>query len=176
MPIVKFTDGSYIMGSNDIVQRLESEHPQPALPLETELYAALGAANMKVVEPLWGVLMARARQHIVSAGSEEWFKKDREGRLGAPEEVYGSEQAVAQALKAAEPGQAEVAAFLKQCKRDDGPFLRGSQVSYADFGLAGWVEMARLVGDDFYQKCVVEIPGMQEVRQACQPYFERNRE
>lgn len=176
VPFVKFPDGSYLMDSLTIVKRLEAEHPEPALPLETELAKAVSAANSKVVAPLWAILLAGIRRGVVSPGSDEWFKKDRERRMGQPEEVFASEQAKAQAFKAAEPRQAEVAAFLEQCKKDDGPFLRGSQVSYADFGVAGWVEMLSLIGGDLYQKCIVEIPGMLEVRQACQPWFERKGE
>lgn len=174
VPVVKFPDGSYIMDSTAIVPRLEAVNPEPPLPLELDLLKELEPINGKVLGPLVPLIMPAVRRDVLCKESDAWFKKDRERRLGAPEEVYEREKGGEVAWKGAEPGQQQLASFLKAQKRDEGPFILGSAVSYPDFVLAGRVEFIRFIGEDNYERLVRPVEGLRELHEACKPWFERN--
>ena len=163
------------MGSEFIAEKLEKLKPEPSLRLNPGLEKEVGRALGPVFRPLIPYMFPRIRRTLAPEGSQEWFKSDRERRLGAPEEVYERERGGDVAWKAAAPGQEKLGQFLKETKKDDGPFLTGSEVCYADFIIAAACEMFERLADGSYEKFVDPVPGLRELHTACKPWFERNK-
>ena len=174
MPVVQFLDGSHTMESMAIIKRLDALDRGLSLPLELDLLEKLGPVAGKVFFPLMPLIMPQVRRDVLCKGSEEWFKKDRERRFGAAEEDYEREKGGEVAWKGAEAGQEQLASFLKAQKRDEGPFILGSTVSYPDFVLAGRCEFISFLGEDNYERLVKPVEGLRELHEACKPWFERN--
>lgn len=162
------------MESAIIVKKLEAAHPEPPLPLELDLLKEMDPITGKVLGPLMPLIMPCVRRDVIRKESEEWFKKDRERRFGAPEEEYERERGGEVAWKGAELGQQQMASFLKAKKRDEGPFILGSTVSYPDFVLTARCVFVRFIGEDNYERFVGPVEGLRELHEACKPWFERD--
>lgn len=174
VPMLKFADGSYMMDSLPIVQRLETLYPEPSLPMNLDLLKRMGSTQAKALGPLSAVIIPRVRRNVLCEPSEAWFKQDRERRFGMPEEQYEREHGGEGAWKSAKDGQQLLASFLKEQKQDEGPFILGSTVCYVDFVLVGRLEFADAVGDEVYERFVSGVDGLRELHQACKPWFERS--
>ena len=59
-------------------------------------------------------------------------------------------------------------------KRDEGPFILGSQVCYADFMAASVVEVFRRVEDGAFERMCGAVDGLKELHEGCAPWFRRN--
>lgn len=164
------------MGADAIVEKIQTTIADPHLPLEPGIREEMAPINSKVLAPLMPMIMPRARRNVVSVSerSDEWFKKDRERRFDAPEEVYEREKGGEIAWKASEEGQKQLSEFLKSKKKDQGPFVLGSTVSYPDFIIAGRCEFLKYSGEDAYERLMNGVEGLRDLHQACQPWFERN--
>ena len=78
------------------------------------------------------------------------------------------------AWKDAEPGFAAINRFLKEHKKDDGPFLMGSQVCYGDFVLAAMAEAVQRVGSDLYDRLISHCADVKELHEGCRQWFEKD--
>jgi len=162
------------MDSIPIMEKLIQLVPDPELPLKQDVLKEMDPINGKVLGPLMPMIFPRARRDVICEASSDWFKQDRERRLGAPEEQYEKERGGEGAFEKAKPGQQELAEFLKKTKEDDGPFVLGSRVSYPDFVLAARCEFLKYVGKDVYDRVIGGVAGLPELHEACAPFFERN--
>lgn len=162
------------MDSKNIVPELEATYPEPSLHLDTELQTKATKAMGALANPLLPVFMPRLRRDVQREDSSAWIKADRERRFGLPEDQWEQEQGGEKAWKAAEEAAPLVREFLKENKKDAGPFVLGSQVCYADLMVAGVLEMFRCIGTDMFERTVEMVPGLRELHQACQPWFKRN--
>ncbi len=81
-----------------------------------------------------------------------------------------------QAWEAAKPAIKELSALIASEKRDEGPFIRGSEVCYADFLVASMVEALRRIGEDLYEKFLActEDDNIQRVHEACRKWMEKD--
>ena len=174
LPVLRFADGSYVMDSANIVQKLESAYPEPSLRLDAELGKQTQGAMGAYAYPLMPVFMPRLRRDVQREDSSDWIKADRERRFGMPEEQLEKEKGGEEAWRKAEPAGKKFEAFMKEQKKDDGPFLQGSKVCYADFMIAAFCEMFKCIGNDVYEKLVGPVDGLRELHEACYPWFKRN--
>lgn len=78
------------------------------------------------------------------------------------------------AWEAAGPGLDALDALLAEHKVDDGPFVLGSQVSYADFVVVAILEGFRCIGDDLFERVVEGRDGLRGVWEACGKWLERD--
>lgn len=173
LPVLRFPDGSLIMNSKDIVPKLELLHPEPSLHLQTGLQDELLPILGKIVSPLMAWVFPKVRRNILTEGSDAWFKQDRERRMGMPEEQYEREKGGEEAWKTAEPGFQELTQLLKAHKKDEGPFILGSQVCYADLVCAGFCEFFWCIGNEAYEKFTGSTSGLRELHKACAPWLDR---
>lgn len=72
-----------------------------------------------------------------------------------------------QAWKAAGPGLDALEALMREHKVDEGPFVLGSQVSYADFVVVAVLEGFRRIGQDLFDKVVDGREALRGVWEAC---------
>lgn len=174
MPFVKFPDGTYLMDSAKIVEKLEQLHPEPSLRLNPALEKEYGEISSKVIFPCASMLFRGVNDKINPDSSTDWFRKDREGRLGGTLEQLDEKNGGEVGWKNAQPGLKRFEALLKDHKEDSGPFVLGSKVSYVDLMAVGIVEFYRRIGEDLYERLIAEVQGLKELEEACKPYFKRD--
>lgn len=109
---------------------------------------------------------------LVAPEDLEWFKADRAKRFGMTiEEAFETERDAAPIFAAARPGFEKCAKILRGHKLDKGPFILGSQPSYADFYLAATMQMFKRGGDKRFAAFMNEAPPeMRGLHEACQQW------
>lgn len=160
------------MESAAIASALESRYPEPSLHLETGLHEKFEAAFGKIGGPLVPVIMPRIARDKLAESSVPWFQEARAKRFGMSLEELERTKGGEQAWQAAEPGFEDLRRFLTDHKRDEGPFVLGSQVSYVDFMIVSMMEAFRRIGNDLYEKFVSQDEKFREVHQACQKWMQ----
>ncbi|SMR49307.1 unnamed protein product [Zymoseptoria tritici ST99CH_3D1] len=172
VPAIKQTDGTGVMDSAVIAPVLEKHVPQPTLHLENNLHNQLGPLVGRSLGPLMPVIYAQiGRAIILESYAEEW-KKGKEAAFGCTMEEYEERDGGEKAWKAAEPGFKAMGDFMQKNKKDDGPFVMGSQVCYADFVLAALVECVSKLGGGLYERIVALEPQLKMLHDACKPWLE----
>lgn len=71
------------------------------------------------------------------------------------------------AWEAARPGWDELESLMGEHKVDEGPFVLGSKVSYADFVVVAVLEGFRRIGEDLFERIVEGREGLRGVWEAC---------
>lgn len=166
--------GEYIMESAVIAQKLESLYPERNLHLDNGLHEQAAAIRMKLARPMIPAFMPRIARDLVTLDSQEYFYKSREAMLGMPLEQAERERGGEQAWKAAEPGIKELGDFLKAHKKDEGPFVLGSEVCYADFVVASLFETLSRIGKDIHEKLMSYDENFVKLHEACKPWMEKD--
>ncbi len=173
VPVIILPDGTPVMESTKIAQTLESLHPQPSLHLETGLHEQCSQILDKIVFPLIAVFMPRVPRTMLVESSVDWFREAREktfGNLDDMERERGGDKAWA----AAKPGFEEMDKFLTEHKVDEGPFVKGSQVSYSDFMIMSLLEGFRRIGKDIFEGFVAQEKRLGDLHEACKKWTEND--
>lgn len=174
LPAIRAADGSCFMDSAVIATELEKRYPEPSLHLEASLHEAAQGVISRIAFPLLPVFMpAIARNMIREADLEYWVAK-REKLFGMPLDEFEKTKGGEAAWQAAEPGMAALKEFLAANKRDAGPFILGSQVSYGDFIIAAMLESMRRLGEGIFERSVRYDASIGQLHAACKPWFEKD--
>lgn len=166
---------TYIMDSLAIAQGLESHYPQPPLHLSNNLHDDLGPILGKITFPLIPVFMPRIGRDIVPESAAAWFQETRSKRFGMPLAELEAQKGGDSAWEAAKPGLDELREFLRAHKRDEGPFVLGSEVCYADFVIVSMMESLRRIGPELFEKFVGENEELRALHGACGKWMEKDR-
>lgn len=159
------------MDSLAIAEKLETLHPKPSLHLETDLQTQCNPILHKIGFALIPIFMPRVAREVLLDSSVPFFREARKKAFGVELEEMEREKGGEKAWEAAQPGFEELSAFLQEHKRDEGPFVLGSQVSYVDFMIAAVVEGMRRIGEDIYEGIVSREKRLAELHAACQPWM-----
>lgn len=171
VPTIRLPDGSYMMDSAVIAEKLESLYPAPSLHLNSTLEHEAQAAMMKVFVPLVPYLLAIATNKLVAPQDLDWFKSDRASRFGMTIEEYETEKDPDIAYAGAKPGFEECKQVLTVHKKDEGPFILGSVPCYADFYLAATIQMYRRAGAEIFARFIQEAgPELKRLHEACEKW------
>ncbi|KAK3720543.1 hypothetical protein LTR37_003592 [Vermiconidia calcicola] len=173
VPAIQLPGGPGIMDSAAIAAKLESIHPEPSLHLDNGLVEKVGPLIGKVAFPLLPVFMPRIARDIILEEYAEWFAEARAQKLGMPLDELERTRGGDQAWEAARPGLIELTQFLAEQKRDDGPFILGSQVCYADFLIVSMMEALRRIGQDLFER-FIQVSGdhsLRKLHEACQRWM-----
>lgn len=152
IPAVKISAGTgdeYIMDSKNIVKKLEELHPTPSFQLD---FGAPGsktdqAAHLinKVAEPLRPIWMPAVPENLLPERSKEYFIRTRSQAVGKPLAEFAAEvdkeACWAKALEAAK----DLTAFINET---EGPFVRGKEVSYADFYIVSSLKFFKRIDEE----------------------------
>lgn len=174
LPSIRLADGKLAMDSALIAPLLEERYPSPSLHLENKLHEQAGALLGQVAFPLLGVLYPKIMRNVILPESVPVFRAKREKQFGCTVEEFEAAKGGETAWKGAEPGFAALTKFLKENKKDEGPFLMGSQVCYGDFILASMAEAAKRIEKEFYDRMMSNVDGMRELHEACGKWFEKD--
>ncbi|CAM1504384.1 Fc.00g019750.m01.CDS01 [Cosmosporella sp. VM-42] len=151
IPTVKFPDGSYVMDSRKIVNRIEKEYPEPSVHLDSPVLAKLEATMPGIMGALRPIYFLAVPRNILNEGSLNYWYETRAKTAGMPLDQLEKEKGGQQAWDAAQPVLHEVEALLKE--NTDGPFFLGKTISYADFQWGGFLIFIQRGGhiDDLYK-------------------------
>ena len=174
VPTVRLPDGSYVMNSISIVEKLEAMYPEPSLHLETNLHEEANTASMEVVIALLPDLQVNYLRDWLQEPSLSWFAEDRERRFGMTCEELAEQKGGNTAWPAAEAGLKKLQNLLVAHKRDEGPFLMGSTVCYGDFTIAVLFESVKRVGKSDYEKIMSYDDRFKDLHEACKPWLKRD--
>lgn len=169
------SDGNeYVMDSLAIAGRLEELCPEPSLHLEIGLHDRAAAAVAKIAVPLFPVFLPRVGRDVLVESTIPFVNASREKRFGMTMDELEASRGGEQAWKAAEPAFSELKTLLTDHKRDDGPFILGSRVSYGDFVVVALLEGLRRIGQDMWEKVVGWDDSFRRLWEACGPFMEKD--
>ncbi|TKA73768.1 hypothetical protein B0A55_07122 [Friedmanniomyces simplex] len=174
LPAIRLPNGEYLMDSTTIVQRLEELYPEPTLHLDTGVHDRALAVVGKTGFALLPVFMPRVARSMIVETSVPWFCEARRKKFGMSLEELESTRGGERAWEAADPGLKELNGLMKEEKRNEGPFVLGSEVSYADFVLVALLEGMRRIGEDLFERIVGGDEGLLAIYEECRRWTEKD--
>lgn len=124
--------------------------------------------------PLLPVFFPAIMRNILPDKIVPHWRAKREAQFGCTMEELEASRGGEQAWRAAEPAFDAAERLLKEHKKDEGPFLLGSQVCYGDFVLAGMAESMPRIEPVFHDRVVKGVPGLLELHQACSEWLKKD--
>ena len=169
LPAIKLPDGTFQMGSGIIASRLSTMFPDPPLSLDLEDEAH--QAYQKALLPLFPNLMPKIRENWITEYALPYWTRTREALFGMTVDQFHELKGGEKAWEIAKPGLDGLKRFLTENKKDPGPFVFGSQVSYADFVICGVLESARMTDEAFFQRLTGYDEAFANLYWACKPWL-----
>ena len=111
---------------------------------------------------------------MIRESSVDYFQSIRAQAFDMSLDQMEKERGGGAAWEAAGPGLDALSALLEEHKVDDGPYVLGSQVSYADFMVVAVLEGFRRIGQDLFDRIVLDRDGLRGVWDACGQWLERD--
>jgi glutathione S-transferase len=143
---VTLADGSSIMDSLEIAPALEKLQPSPSLHLDSPYLQQVKEALPKVMNALAPIYIPEIPALVLNPPSAQYFQETREKRFGRPLTELRDDPEIGgeKAWEAARPHLRTIGAILGENK--DGPWTLGSEPSYADFVVVGYMIMFERIG------------------------------
>ena len=155
------------MDSDVIAKELEAFSPTPTLALDDPILGEVEQAVTEVLFSLLPVLILPSRDMLIEEG-RKWFERDRSQALSMSCDEFAESCGGETAWMNAENGLSRLKDVLTSHKNDDGPFIRGKDVTYGDFVIASFFEWTRRVGDgEVYQRIVQGDKRFSDLQEAC---------
>lgn len=152
VPTITDANGTATTDSAVIAKLLEGQHPQKPLHFDDQLEAEANKVAFMAASPLFPMHMPYLAREVVLEPSVRMFVAAREKRFGMNfaewEKMKGGETA----WNTAAPGFDALRHLLIDNKIDDGPFILGSQVSYADFIITAVLEAYNQTHTGMFQR------------------------
>lgn len=137
-PTIKLPDGTYVMDSRAIANKLEELYPTPPLHLDSPVLAKLEAIMPELMPTLSGIYIPLVPKNILDPASHPHWYKTREAKFGMPLDELAETKGGDVAYNGAKPYLEQVTALLRQ--DTSGPYFLGTEVSYADFVWGGFLD------------------------------------
>ncbi|TDZ16441.1 Glutathione S-transferase-like protein ustS [Colletotrichum orbiculare MAFF 240422] len=174
VPTIQLPGKAAITDSAVIVTELESLYPFPALNLDSDLQNEADRVTFMTCMPLFAIYMPEVARSIIEESTVPTFNNSREKRFGMTLEELERARGGEQAWKAAEPGMSAMKNLLTSRKMDEGPFILGSQVCYADFILVASLETLRKAGNGMFERFLEWDSCFRDLYEACLVWFEND--
>lgn len=173
IPAAKLPDGRYIMDSLAIAQELENFQPKPSLHLDDPAVQRMQASVLKIMATLGPDIYVRIPAMLLNDRSAEYFEQTRAKRFGMPLDQLRAEKGGEQAWQAAQEAFDEIKGLLTE--NPDGPFVRGQEVSFADFIFAGLCRMVERLDDgDLFGRLLAVDGRFGEHYKACREFIQKD--
>ncbi|KAF2216039.1 hypothetical protein CERZMDRAFT_34473 [Cercospora zeae-maydis SCOH1-5] len=170
-PTVRFPDGTVIMDSEKIIPKIEELYPSPSLHLDrTDIIDAEKAAVGKIFPPLMSWFFPKVASRILVEEDLPWFEDDRGRRFGMSMNDLEQSKSEEDCFAEAQPGFEMLEKVLTDFKKDDGPFVMGKEICYADFLLVGLVRNMEMLGERERDLFVGRVKGLKELYEAGRKY------
>ncbi|KAK5120687.1 hypothetical protein LTR85_006045 [Meristemomyces frigidus] len=175
VPAIRISGGSYIMESRAIAKALEELQPEPSLHLDNGYTDSVQAVAGKVQGALMPAGVYRIPTKLLNPRGSNYFRETREKRFGMSlEDLAKSDKGGENAWKNAHAPMEELKAILHE--HDDGPYVMGEQVSFADFILAGLWRFVQLLDEDgdLFERGMKFDESFPRHYEACKKWLERD--
>ena len=164
------------MNSANIAPVLERLYPERSLHLDAELHAPMTESVESLAGIIWWDTLALIPS-LLPERSGVYFDETRKAAFGVSLKEMAAAKGGDQAWKtAAEPGGAaeKLAEMLTKYKKDEGPFVLGSEPSYADFVAASLFECVERCCVEDYRKLMALDARFGALHEACRPWLLRD--
>lgn len=164
------------MNSANIAPALEELHPSPPLHLEAQLHGPITEAVENLAGVIWWDTLALVPS-ILPPRSATYFAETRKATFGMSLQEVAAIKGGEQAWKtAAGPGGAaeKLGDLLSKHRKDEGPFVLGSEPSYGDFVAASLFECVERCCKEDYEKLVGLDERFRMLHEACRPWLVRD--
>ena len=165
------------MDSIDIAEKLEAIYPEKSLRLDAQLHGQITDTVLACAMFLVPDGMLWCTRNMLTDRSAPWFAEDRKKRLGMSLEEFAAQKGREAAFQAAE---AKGGAFgklkdvLTKHRKDDGPFVLGSEVSYGDFVAASLFECFKRGETKMYERFIGYDESFKKLHEACEPWLRKD--
>lgn len=172
LPVVRFPDNTYVMGSLLIARKIEALYPEPTAVLDSQQEAEIQPALNKIILRLAPVLAPRMPRETLPSVTAQYYIKVREKNFGMSLVEYEDRFGGDAAWQRADPFLRQLATILKA--DDSGPFCLGAMPSYSDFLIVAFLEWCVCVRGPVFDRLVDIDPAFSAVYMACKPWLARN--
>ena len=162
------------MDSLNIAHKLEELYPQPSLLLHLGLHEKVLPAIGKAVNAARPMIWAGLYRNVLREPSASFFAEDRRRRKGKTLEQFQTDEGGEKAWHLAHEGLESLKVELSHHKKDDGPFVLGSAVSYGDFLIAAIFHWLETTDREVYEGFVGFDERFRRLHEACRPWLARN--
>lgn len=134
------------MDSMSIAKKIEELQPEPPLYLDSEYVQRAQQSVLKTLSQLAPIAMPRVPEILLNPSSAEYFEETRAKRFGMPLAELAKSEKAENAFENAQPGLQEIKDLLRE--NSEGPYVQGTEPSFADFILAGFWRFMELLDKD----------------------------
>lgn len=169
-------DGTFVVESNNCAEALEAKYPDPTLHLEAQLHRHIMSKVDEATQYVLPLGLPTLVNECLPERSAKFFSEDREKRFGISlddlanlkgEELFSAAEAPGGILE-------QLKDELHKHKKDDGPFVLGSQVSYGDFIIASLFESLARVVPRLYERVIGYDDSFKKLHDVCKPWLEKD--
>jgi glutathione S-transferase len=162
------------MESSKIVAKVEQLVPSPPLHLDLGLHEAAAELSFAVLVAVIPDLYLEVEKTL-NEPSRSFFVERRCERAGVSsfqelQEKAGGEKARPKIEAAVQ----RLREFLKENKRDEGPFVLGGEVSYADLVVVALLEALERGSRELYELVVGDAEELRRLHEACRKWAGRD--
>lgn len=173
-PAARFPDGTSVMDSLKIARKLEQVQTEPSLHLDNGYVEKTQNAVTALWDALRPLATVRVAEKLLNPPSAAYFSRTRAARSGMPlAELAKSDQAKNTWRNAEEPLN-----LIKNIlyENEDGPYVMGTEASFADLVLAGFWKFVQKLDDsgDLTGKILGFDPSLERHYQACKEWLQRD--
>ncbi|KAK0302706.1 hypothetical protein LTR82_017781 [Friedmanniomyces endolithicus] len=145
---------------------LESLYPSPPLHLETGLDREVNKLCSSIVFAVSAELMAPIVDDWLQEPSVSWFVDDRQKRLGMNVWELREQKGGERIWSGAEEKLKQLKGFLRNHQKDEGPFVMGSVLSYADLVIIALFESLSRVRKEVYDRIMAYDKDFKKLHEA----------
>jgi glutathione S-transferase len=163
------------MDSLEIARELERLHPEPSIHIDSPYMQRTADLLKDAFGGLRPIVLPRVPVMLLNPRSAEYFERTRAEIFSMPlSELEKSDQAGENGWKKAEVGFEGIKAMLEE--NNDGPYVLGKEVTFADFILAGlWTMLERVDRDgDVFGRTIGFDESFRRHYEACKGWLERD--
>lgn len=165
------------MDSKRIFENIESLYPNPPLRLDERILDQVTEGVSGAALAVLGDFLYLCMRNCLSETSAAYNREDRKKKFGMTLEQLAVKRGGETAWRAAEVAGGPFEALKNQLfahKLDDGPFVLGGKVSYADFVVAGFFECLFRADLTSYVRLMSFDRAFPRLHQACRPWLQRD--
>ncbi|EMC92230.1 hypothetical protein BAUCODRAFT_38250 [Baudoinia panamericana UAMH 10762] len=173
-PTIRLPDGTYVMDSVKIAEKLEADHPKPTFHLENGLHLGAASVTQELLFAIVPAVVDGLLDDWLQEPSKSWFIEDRERRFGMTMQQMRENLGGEKAWQNAEAALKKLQSFLTEHKKDEGPFVLGSTPCYADLCVVALLESLKRVCLEQYEQIIAYDERFKAIHDACKPWTEQD--
>ncbi|KAK3072424.1 hypothetical protein LTR53_006838 [Teratosphaeriaceae sp. CCFEE 6253] len=172
-PAIRLPDGSYIMESLPIANKLETLYPSPSLLLESGLHKEADKLSTAMIATAGPEFLVSIADELLREPAGAWFRADRLKRFGATLDDIEANMGGEKGWPAVEALLVRIKTLLTSHKKDEGPFILGSTPGYGDLILAALFESLPRIHAGRAERILKYDGSFGRVHEGCKAWLEK---